>query len=173
MIASAFAAVSLFSFSASAQEPKSAEQIVQFYAKAIDLGAERGICVGTEQECAARQSEQSAVPTGLDMLVNFGLDSANLTSEARGKLSEFAKALRDSRLRSHSFIVEGHTDARGSKSYNQDLSERRARAVAAFLIRNGISPTRLDAVGKGMNSPRVEDPYDPINRRVEMRINLQ
>jgi OmpA-OmpF porin, OOP family len=173
-IATAFAVIVLFPSSSFSEETRSAEQIIQFYARAIDLGAQRGICVGTEQECAQRrQQENAAIPTGLDMLVNFDLDSSELTDEARGKLTEFARALSDNRLRSHSFIVEGHTDARGSETYNEGLSERRARSVAAFLVANGVEPTRLDAHGKGKTSPRVEDPYDPINRRVEMRINIQ
>lgn len=171
-LASAFVATSLLPSFSFAQEVQSAENIVQFYAKAIDLGAQRSICVGTEEECAARRLQDN-IPTGLDMLVNFDLDSSELSEEARGKLSQFAKALKDNRLRSHSFVVEGHTDARGAGSYNERLSERRANSVTAFLVSNGVEASRLQAVGKGMSSPRAADPYDPINRRVEMRINIQ
>lgn len=174
VFAYAFAAAVLLPPSSFAQEVKSAEEIVQFFSKAVDLGAQRGICVGTEQECAAkREKENAAIPTGLDMLVNFDLDSAALTPEARTKLMQFAEALKDNRLRSHSFVVEGHTDARGSEVYNEGLSERRAQAVTAFLVANGVDSSRLVAVGKGMSEPRVPDPFDPVNRRVEMRINLQ
>ena len=141
---------------------------------AIDLGASRGICVGTEQECAAkRQTELASVPTGLDMLITFNLDSADLTDEARAKLGEFAKALKDNRLSAHSFVVEGHTDASGSDGYNEGLSQRRAQSVTAFLLASGVDASRLQAVGMGENSPRVDNPYDPVNRRVEMRIKIQ
>ncbi|WEX10877.1 OmpA family protein [Chelativorans sp. AA-79] len=174
VFASAVAAVVVFSPASFAQEKQSAEDIVRFFSHAIDLGAQRGICVGTEQECAERRQQQNAeLPTGLDMLVNFDLDSAELTSDARAKLTEFAAALKDNRLQAHSFVVEGHTDARGSELYNEGLSERRARAVAAFLIANGVEASRLEALGKGMSAPRVNDPYDPVNRRVEMRISMQ
>jgi outer membrane protein OmpA-like peptidoglycan-associated protein len=107
------------------------------------------------------------------MLINFDLDSADLTPEAREKLGEFATALKDNRLKSHSFIVEGYTDASGPEHYNVGLSQRRAQAVSAFLLSNGIEPSRMSATGKGEDNPRVSDPYDPVNRRVEMRINLQ
>lgn len=159
---------------AMAQSKQTAEDIVEFFARAADLGATRGICVGTEEECKAKGATDTApVPTGLDMLVNFDLDSADLTTDARAKLSEFAKALNDNRLKSHSFLVEGHTDASGATGYNDSLSQRRAQSVTAFLLANGIEPKRVTAVGKGETTPRVADPYDPINRRVEMRINLQ
>lgn len=52
--------------------------------------------------------------TGLDMLINFGLDSAELDATARAELDEFAKALKDNRLSTFSFVVEGYTDATGT-----------------------------------------------------------
>ena len=154
-----------------AEPVRSSEEIIEFFAKASDLGPSRGICVGTEDEC--RSKADASVPTGLDMLVNFNLDSAELVPEAQAKLREFAKALRDNRLKAHIFVVEGHTDALGSTVYNEGLSERRAQSVTAFLLSNGIEPSRIKPVGLGETHPRVADPYDPVNRRVEMRINLQ
>ena len=173
VLASAIAALIAFTVPSLAQSQHRAEDIIQFFATAVDLGPTRGICVGTEQECAERRQANEAVPTGLDMLVTFELNSAELTAEARSTLAEFAKALGDNRLRTHTFIVEGHTDARGSETYNEGLSQRRAQSVAAFLVATGVDGARLRALGKGMSSPRVDDPYDPVNRRVEMRINLE
>jgi outer membrane protein OmpA-like peptidoglycan-associated protein len=49
--------------------------------------------------------------------------------------------------------VVGHTDNTGSAAYNQDLSERRARAVASILAVNGVSQGRLTAVGRGEGEP--------------------
>lgn len=156
---------------ASAQSLQSSEDIVQFFAKAADLGAARGICVGTEDECKSKSQPQ--VETGLDMLVNFDLDSAALAPDAQAKLSEFARALKDNRLKAHTFVVEGHTDASGSATYNDQLSQRRAQSVTAFLLANGVEASRLTAVGLGKTHPRSENPYDPVNRRVEMRIKIQ
>ena len=93
-----------------------------------------------------------------------------LTDDARLKLGEFAKALNDNRLRAHSFVVEGYTDASGSTVYNEELSQRRAQSVTSFLLQNGIEQARISAVGMGETHPRAADPYDPANRRVEMRI---
>lgn len=150
---------------------QSSEDIVKFFAAAADLGASRGICVGTEDECRGKAG--APVKTGLDMLINFDLDSAALRPDAQAKLAEFAKALKDNRLKSHTFLVEGYTDASGSVAYNDGLSDRRAKSVTSFLVSSGIDVARLKPVGMGESHPRVANPYDPINRRVEMRINLQ
>lgn len=169
----ALAAV-LFSTHVSADPLQKSEDIVKFFTGAGNLGATRGICVGTEEECKSK-NDQTAAPTktGLDMMINFALDSAQLDQTARTELDELAKALKDNRLSSFSFVVEGHTDASGSDRYNQELSQRRAKSVAAFLTANGVQATRLEAIGLGKSHPRVANPYDPVNRRVEMRIRTE
>ncbi len=66
--------------------------------------------------------------------------------------------------------VAGHTDSVGASSYNQRLSEQRARSVADYLIRNGIAPERLSAKGYGEAEPVASnDTADgkAKNRRIE------
>ena len=153
-----------------AQTNYTTEQLVEFYVKSkIDLGKARGICIGTEQECAQPEQEE---PAGLDMLVTFELDSADLTPQARQNLGVFAEMMQDRRLKIASFVVEGHTDGRGADTYNIELSEARAAAVTDYLTGLGVEPQRLTAVGLGKEQPRVDDIMDPANRRVEMRIDL-
>jgi len=69
--------------------------------------------------------------------------------------------------------IEGHTDDRGSDTYNQRLSEKRANAILRFLVKNGIDPDRLEAVGYGEAKPidtnKTEDGRER-NRRVEFTI---
>ena len=162
-------ALAAFPGSAYCGQLQSSEDIVKFFADQVDLGASRGICIGTEDEC--RSKTEAAQPKGLDMLVNFDLNSAALTPDAKAKLDEFAKALKDDRLSKLHFRVEGYTDASGPEPYNEKLSERRAESVTQFLISSGIDAARISAVGLGESHPRSADPYDPINRRVEMRLN--
>jgi len=162
-----FLAAAFLAHPASAQSTYTPDQVVEFLVNSVDLGAARAICIGTPQECAVEP------PRGLDMMVNFPLDSAELTPEARDSLTVFASALRDERLEIASFVVEGHTDAIGSDAYNVELSERRAAAVKTYLIELGVSQDRLTALGLGQTAPRADDPFDPANRRVELRINLQ
>lgn len=134
-----------------------------------DLGAARGICIGTVEECRKAKLR----PGHFDLLVRFELDSAELTPQARENLAEVAKALTDQRLATARFVIEGYTDASGGDAYNLDLSERRARAVTSFLVENGIASDRVEVVGRGKADPRSVDPFDPVNRRVEMHIHLQ
>lgn len=152
---------------ASASEPSyTAEEVVRFFAPAADLGPERGICIGTPEECATAIIEAET----FDLLVTFELDSDRLSEEAKANLLEFLKALEDPRLANANFAIEGHTDATGPEPYNQVLSERRADAVVKFLHEQGADPSRFVVRGFGEANPRVDDPFDPINRRVETRI---
>jgi OOP family OmpA-OmpF porin len=68
--------------------------------------------------------------------------------------------------------VQGHTDSRGTEKYNQKLSEKRARSVVEYLVRNGIESSRLTAVGFGPKKPVASNATDTgmvKNRRVELR----
>jgi outer membrane protein OmpA-like peptidoglycan-associated protein len=134
-----------------------------------NLGASRGICIGTETECP------TAAPTGanvgFDLIVTFQYDSNALTPAARRNLDEFVGAMRSEQLRRAAFLVEGHTDAKGSDDYNLQLSKRRAEAVVAYLALRGIDPSRLVVKGYGEMKPRTDNPYDGANRRVETRID--
>ncbi len=162
----------LFPIASTAQDTSgySIDELVEFYVKSIDLGKQRGICIGTAEECADPVQEE---PQGLDMLVTFELDSADLTEAARQNLAVFAQMMQDRRLKIATFVVEGHTDARGTDDYNDDLSRQRASAVTDYLIELGVEPERLTAIGFGKTRPRMDDELDPENRRVEMRIDLE
>lgn len=168
-IATAVVAAFTAGASASHAQDKSLDPgaIVSFMQEEVaNLGAQRGICItsGLDNRCPVRP------PRKLDMLVTFDLDSADLTAEARENLAVFAEALNDDRLAQADFVVEGHTDARGSEHYNEQLSQRRAEAVKAYLSQLGVSDDRLQAIGMGERQPRTSDNLDPQNRRVELRV---
>lgn len=80
-------------------------------------------------------------------------------------------------LRAHPAIavrIEGFTDSRGTASYNAELSERRARAVAEFLVRSGIDPERISARGYGDAYPVASNSTQAgrlQNRRVEIYLS--
>lgn len=106
---------------------------------------------------------------GIDLTINFEFDSARLSEDGRAQLKNLAMALSDARLAEFRFRVEGHTDARGTAQYNDQLSGRRARAVLDFLVSNGIASGRLVAEGKGFRELADQmEPLSPKNRRVRV-----
>ncbi|HEY0185308.1 MAG TPA: OmpA family protein [Rhodopila sp.] len=97
--------------------------------------------------------------------VNFAFDSAAMPDQARPMMDMIVQLMKEApeiKVR-----VEGHTDAAGSARYNVSLSERRALSVGEYLASQGIDPSRLILVGKGMAEPLTRDPYDASNRRVQ------
>ena len=70
----------------------------------------------------------------------------------------------------HNLAGDGHTDARGGESYNLGLAERRAKSVVQYLSAQGVDTSKLAAQGFGKTKPKVSDPLDSANRRVETRI---
>ena len=66
--------------------------------------------------------------------------------------------------------IEGHTDSVGSDAYNKKLSQRRADAVKAYMVKKGIDANRLTAVGYGEEKPIADNATKAgkaQNRRVE------
>ena len=151
-----------------------ADDIVKHFAPEPNLGATRGLCIGTESECAkAVSTPKATTKQSFDLVVNFDYNSDVLSDAARQNLNEFATALMNPRLASAAFRVEGHTDGKGGDRYNLTLSERRAQAVVRYLKERGVDVSKLSAKGYGKNQPRVADPFDPANRRVETRLRTE
>jgi len=101
--------------------------------------------------------------------VNFDTNKATIKSESEGILNNAVTVLSDNA--SVHVRVEGHTDSRGTDAYNQQLSQKRAEAVAAYLTAGGIAAERLSAVGYGESAPvapndTAENMYK--NRRVDL-----
>jgi len=74
----------------------------------------------------------------------------------------------------HRVVIEGHTDSVGSETYNLDLSQRRADAVQAFLLHNGVNPAQLTTRGYGKAAPVASNATAEgrqQNRRVELIIS--
>ncbi len=112
---------------------------------------------------------------GSDFLFDF--DRAQVRPEADGALEEVAERINAAGKR---VMVEGHTDAKGTQSYNQTLSERRASAVRLALVERGVSDARMIVRGFGKSRPIAPNEHmdgsdDPDgrqkNRRVEVVIN--
>jgi adhesin transport system outer membrane protein len=104
----------------------------------------------------------------------FDFDSAVLKPEGRQSLDQLIAQIKTVPL--DVVIAVGHTDARGSDSYNQRLSERRAEAVKAYMLNQGIPAERVRTEGRGETQPVASNDTDEgraKNRRVEVTVIQQ
>jgi len=99
----------------------------------------------------------------------FRKDSAELSHDARPMLQRIARIA--NRCPAARMEIGGHTDADGSRDLNQVLSERRAKAVAEFLVLEGVKLERLEAVGYGQDQPRSSE--KALNRRIEFVLDWE
>ena len=102
--------------------------------------------------------------------VNFEFDSATLTPASIAKLNEAVQIMR--RNADDKIEIAGHTDSMGSEEYNKNLSQRRAQAVADYLVANGANAANLKVKGYGESNPVADNSTESgraVNRRVELR----
>ena len=104
--------------------------------------------------------------------IHFAFDKEQIEAEFENTLDSLAEVLRlhpEWKIR-----IEGHTDSLGTEAYNKELSQRRANAVKAYLLKTGVNSAQLvDAVGLGLGEP-IADNGTPEgrykNRRVEFKL---
>ena len=116
--------------------------------------------------------EKSELPS-INIRILFDYDSDVIKENSYADLKEIGIALLDESLEGSKIMLNGHTDAVGSRHYNQDLSERRAISVKHYLaVELSIPADRILVAGFGED--RLSIPHDPNNgknRRVEI-VNL-
>lgn len=113
---------------------------------------------------AQQQPEQGRV----DLRLSFATGSSLLSDAAQARLQAFAEALKRPQLASVRVRIEGHTDSSGGRTINVALSQRRAQAVADYLVSQGIAADRLEVQGYGYDRPLPgRRASDGANRRVE------
>jgi outer membrane protein OmpA-like peptidoglycan-associated protein len=99
-------------------------------------------------------------------IVFFDFDKSNLTAEAQQVVGQAVNTAKTSGM--VRVVVTGHTDTVGSRAYNQRLSERRANAVKAEMVREGLNAGDIMTVGKNFSDPLVPTGpgvREPQNRR--------
>lgn len=148
---------------------------------AAELAAERTARISAEKLAAdalaalsklaeVRQKERGLVIT-LSGSVLFASDKSALLPIAQARLSQVADALLATRERN--LVVEGHTDSRGTKAHNMDLSQRRANSVRDYLTGRGYGAALIQANGVGEVRPISTNKTAEgraNNRRVEIII---
>lgn len=125
--------------------------------------------IGEFAEVQRGENETVIVLTGA---VLFRSGQSKLTPAARQKLMRVANALK-LQGEGKPIIIEGHTDAQGPEGFNKTLSMQRAQSVKKFLVENGLSPDRIQTIGRGENEPIATNQTPEgraNNRRVEIVI---
>jgi outer membrane protein OmpA-like peptidoglycan-associated protein len=124
----------------------------------------------------AREAEEGLV-IYLPTVYLFAFDSFNVGAEARKQIKQIAELLNDRFLVGRRIIVEGHTDAIGSQTYNLALSEKRADSVIAELVAAGVDKGRLTKRAFGKQRPlepnkRSDGTDNPEGRAKNRRVAL-
>ena len=146
------------------------------------VGGVIGGVIGHQMDQQAKKLEQNIpgaiverVGEGIQVTFESGLmfdfDSDRVKAEAAANLKNLAASLGE--YPNSSLLIVGHTDATGSDTYNQTLSDRRARSTALYLASQGVGADRLQTVGRGETEPVAPNDSDAgmqKNRRVEVAI---
>ena len=146
------------------------------------VGGAAGAIIGHQMDQQAKELKQNIpgavverVGEGIQVTFDSGLlydfNSATVKPAAQRNLDNLAASL--DKYDDSNLLVVGHTDAVGDDSYNQSLSERRARAAASYLTSRGVSASRIQTRGLGESEPVASNEAEDgraQNRRVEVAI---
>lgn len=119
---------------------------------------------------AAAAATVTAAGTWIFKGVQFENNSAELKATSYEVLDEIADYL--NQRTDLAVEIQGHTDGRGSRAYNLDLSKRRAESVKAYLVKKGVAADRMTAKGFGPDRPIATNETSAgraENRRVEFK----
>ena len=103
--------------------------------------------------------------------INFATNSDEIDAESSARIKRVANALK--KYPDTSIRVAGYTDSIGDPSYNVDLSQRRAKAVALSLVNNGVAADKVSFIGHGAANPIATNKTRAgraQNRRVELEV---
>lgn len=146
------------------------------------VGGASGAVIGRQMDKQAEEIEKTVPDAKVERVgegivvefssnILFGFDESDLSADAKSNLDKLVKVLNS--YPDTDIEVQGHTDSKGSKSYNQNLSEQRAGTVSSYLSGKGISYNRLIIKGFGENLPKYSNNTEDgrtQNRRVEFLI---
>ena len=147
------------------------------------VGATTGALIGRKMDKAAAAAKEvegakvdlvdvngyPAVMVTFESGILFDFNSTSLSDAAKASLAEFAEVLKATA--DADVAILGHTDNVGSEKANQSVSEKRAKAVANFLVEQGVESQIKDVFGMSYNQPIASNDTEEgkaQNRRVEV-----
>lgn len=146
------------------------------------IGGTAGAYIGRRMDRQAEEIKQSipnaeviregeGIIVKFDSGILFDVDQSALKGTAKSNIESLASSLKNNP--ETNILVVGHTDATGTDAYNYKLSERRAAAVKAYAVSQGVASSRLTTEGRGETEPiadNITDSGKSQNRRVEIVI---
>ena len=149
---------------APAETAKAAED--NKFVRTIRNRTTRSLSFGEREQIATLAKDKPAI----DLEITFDYNSANISQKAIPAVEALGKALTNPDLKGTTFVLAGHTDAVGTDTYNQELSEKRADSLKRYLMdKYGIAAADLVTVGYGKAKLKnVADPNSAENRRVQV-----
>lgn len=152
------------------------DEILGTAAVGAALGAGVGLYMDKQQkeleqidEIDVERVDEETLRINFDSDILFAVDSAVLSQASMDSLDEFAQVMRN--YPQTAILIQGYTDSTGSEQYNQQLSERRARAVFNHLALREVEPARMAAIGYGEGYP-VADNATPDGRAQNRRVSI-
>ena len=148
------------------------------------VGATVGGLIGRQMDKQEAELRREMQGTGVDVVrdgdtirlqapdnITFDTNRADVKPQFEPVLQQISNSIRQ--YPGTVVRVEGHTDSTGSASYNQTLSENRAKSVASYLVGRGVESNRIQATGYGFSRPVADNSTAAgraQNRRVEVLI---
>lgn len=146
------------------------------------VGGTAGAVIGNQMDKQAKEIENEVPGVSVERVgegivvefssnVLFGFDKTDLSYEAQTNLDKLVTIL--NKYSDTDIEIQGHTDSKGSASYNQSLSEKRSRVVSNYIGSKGIYSKRLTIKGFGESLPKYSNETEggrSQNRRVEFLI---
>ena len=139
--------------------------------------ASRDTLIGDKSGAPEEICRCSDMPEGADLdnrgcwvVAHFAFEKADITSESADELDAAVGVLKNNP--EMNIEIQGHTCSMGPLSYNQLLSEKRAKAVYDYLITNGISGPRMACKGFAFTRPAASNDT-PEGRTLNRRVELQ
>ena len=101
----------------------------------------------------------------------FGFDKSDMSDAGKAQVEQYITKLGPELTDAYLVLVVGHTDTSGDESYNQVLSQKRAKSVATYLVSKGVKADALRFIGRGSKEPLVSNDTSEgriQNRRVDI-----
>jgi outer membrane protein OmpA-like peptidoglycan-associated protein len=146
------------------------------------VGGATGAVIGNQMDKQAEEIKKTVPDAKVERVgegivvefssnVLFAFDKSDLSADSKVNLQKLVTVLDN--YPDTDIEVQGHTDSKGSNSYNMSLSERRAKSVTGYLTDKDIVANRLTTKGFGETAPKYENDTESDrakNRRVEFLI---